>query len=53
MKKLFTFIGSTLGSYAGWWLGSGVGLMTSFLLSVLGLGLGIWFGARCVRYLED
>lgn len=52
MKRLFGVIGSTLGSSFGWWLGSGVGVMTSFMLSMLGLGAGLWLGVRIARHFE-
>jgi len=51
MKKLLGFIGATVGSYAGWWLGSGVGTMTSFMLSMVGTGVGLYAGWRmAARY---
>lgn len=46
MKKLFVFLGSTVGSYIGWWLGEDFGFMTAFILSMVGLGAGMWLGAR-------
>lgn len=46
MRKLFPLFGSIAGGYLGWWLGSSFGLMTAFLLSVTGSGIGIYFGAR-------
>ncbi|WP_337169897.1 hypothetical protein [Gemmatimonas aurantiaca] len=52
MKKLLVFIGSTVFSYGGWWLGSTVGIMTSFILSMLGLGVGMWLGARIAGYFD-
>lgn len=53
MKKVMVFIGATAGGAAGWWLGDFVGLMTAFLLSMLGTGAGMYAGARIVRdYLE-
>ncbi|WP_158514672.1 hypothetical protein [Gemmatimonas phototrophica] len=51
MKKLFVLIGTTAGSSLGWWLGSPFGLYTSFLVSMCGLGFGMWYGARmAARY---
>lgn len=46
MSKLIGFIGATIGSYAGWALGSRFGIMTSFVLSIVGAGLGIYVGRR-------
>lgn len=46
MTKLFGFIGATVGSSLGWWLGQRAGLMTAFLLSTVGAGIGLYFGRR-------
>jgi hypothetical protein len=46
MGKLFSFIGATIGSYAGWFLGAKVGFTTAFMLSMVGTGVGIYFGRR-------
>lgn len=46
MKRLLVLVGSTVGSSIGWWLGANVGIMTAFLLSMVGLGVGMWGGAR-------
>lgn len=46
MKKLLVMLGSTMGSYAGWWLGAPGGIFGSFLVSMIGLGFGMWAGAR-------
>jgi uncharacterized membrane protein YeaQ/YmgE (transglycosylase-associated protein family) len=49
MNKLVGFIGATIGSYAGWALGVRFGMMTAFMLSILGTGLGIYAGRRVVQ----
>lgn len=49
MKKLLILLGTTVGSGIGWWLGDGFGIMTSFILSMVGFGVGMWFGARIAR----
>jgi len=49
MNKLMGFIGATLGSSIGWWLGAKVGLMTAFMVSMIGTGAGIWFGRRAAE----
>ncbi len=46
MKKLLGFLGATVGSGVGWWLGAHVGFMTAFLLSIVGTGAGIYAGYR-------
>lgn len=52
MKKLFALIFSTIGSAAGWWIGAHVGIMTAFMVSMVGVGVGIWGGARLAQRLE-
>ncbi|MFQ5690780.1 MAG: hypothetical protein ACE5HQ_10965 [Gemmatimonadota bacterium] len=46
MSKPFHLIGATVGGGLGWWLGAHVGLMTAYMLGVLGTGLGVYVGAR-------
>lgn len=46
MGKLFSFIGATLGGYAGWAIGSSVGFTTAFMVSVVGTGIGMYYGRR-------
>ena len=50
MLKLYSFIGATVGSYAGWALGATVGFMTAFMVSMVGMGVGIYAGRRVARY---
>lgn len=52
VKKLLVLLVSTVGSYLGWWLGTPGGLFGSFMLSVVGLGVGMWYGARLAKRLE-
>lgn len=40
--KMIKVVASTLGSYAGWWLGAHIGLMTAFLLSIIGTAAGVY-----------
>ncbi len=49
MKKLIVLITSTAGGAAGWWLGARVGIMTAFLVSMVGTGVGIFYGARFAK----
>ena len=46
MNKVFGFVGATVGSTAGWWVGAHVGFMTAFFLSVVGTGAGLYAGRR-------
>ena len=52
MKKLFGFLGATVGGYAGWALGALYGTMTAFIVSMVGTGIGIYAGARIAREFE-
>ena len=49
MTKLLVLIGTTGGSAVGWWLGSFVGIMTAFIVSMVGFGVGMWAGTRLAR----
>ena len=52
MTKLFGGVGSIVGSYLGWWIGSGGGIMTAFIVSMLGTGLGIYAGRRLAAHYD-
>ena len=53
MRKLCIFIGVTVFSWVGWWLGAKFGVMTAFILSGAGSLLGVYVGWRIHRdYLE-
>jgi hypothetical protein len=49
MEKLLVMLVSTVASAAGWWLGAHVGIMTAFMTSIVGLGVGVWGGRRLAR----
>lgn len=49
MIKLLAFIGATIGGYAGWALGALVGPFTAFLVSMIGTGVGMYWGRRIGR----
>jgi hypothetical protein len=46
MSKLLGFVGATLVGALGWWLGSAVGLMTAFIVSTIGTGVGVYLGRK-------
>jgi hypothetical protein len=50
MMKLYGFLGATIGSYAGWYLGAPVGFMTAFSLSMVGTAFGIYAGRRVAQH---
>ncbi|HEY1951982.1 MAG TPA: hypothetical protein VGG76_04190 [Gemmatimonadaceae bacterium] len=52
MGKLFAFIGSTIGGYIGWALGARFGFTTAFMVSMVGTGLGIYYGRRVAQYYD-
>lgn len=49
MTKVIVMITTTIGSAFGWWLGADIGIMTAFMLSMVGFGLGIWGGRRLAQ----
>lgn len=49
LTKILGFFGATLGGALGWWLGDALGVMTAFLLSMVGTGVGMYAGARVAR----
>jgi hypothetical protein len=49
MGKLFAFIVSTVGGYAGWALGATVGLTTAVMVSVVGTGIGLYYGRKIAQ----
>src|SRR5207253_635697 len=44
VSKLFAFLGASLGSAVGWWLGVRGGIMTGFFASMVGVGVGMYAG---------
>lgn len=50
MGKVFSFIGATIGGYAGWAIGAPVGFTTAFMISMVGTGIGIYYGRRVAQY---
>jgi len=52
MNRLFMLVGSSIGSYAGWWLGAHAGVMTAFMLSMVGTGVGLYSGRRIAQNYE-
>ena len=50
MLKLYSFIGATVGSYAGWALGAPIGFTAAFMVSMVGTGVGIYAGRRVAHY---
>jgi hypothetical protein len=52
MTNLLGFMGATLVGSIGWWIGDRVGLMTAFILSMIGTGVGMYAGRRLADHLS-
>jgi hypothetical protein len=50
MNKLLAFVGATIGSAAGWWVGAFVGTMTAFMIGMVGTGAGVYVGHRIGKH---
>jgi len=53
MSKILTLLGATVGGAIGWWLGARIGMMTAFVLSTFGTGVGVYAGRRIAALLPD
>lgn len=53
MTKLLGVIGTTLGAAIGWWAGEHIGTMTAFVLSMVGMGGGLYLGRWVAKNLLD
>jgi hypothetical protein len=49
MEGLLGFLGATLLGGLGWWIGERVGVMTAFMVSMVGTGVGLYLGRRLAR----
>ena len=50
LTKLCSFIGATVLGGIGWWAGERMGMMTAFILSMIGTGFGMYFGVKVARH---
>jgi len=53
MGKFLGMIGAIAGGWFGWWLGAHIGIMTAYLLSVVGMGTGLYLAKRFVLNLFE
>jgi hypothetical protein len=55
VTKLCIFVGTTVGGYAGWYLGEacGLGFGGAFLISGVGSIAGVYGGWKLARKLEE
>ena len=44
--RLLGFAGAFVGSTFGWWLGHAAGVMSAFVASTIGGGIGLYVGRR-------
>ena len=53
--KLLIFLGLTIGSYAGWWLGEQISddFTWAVVLSGVGTFVGAWLGWKLARNIEE
>jgi hypothetical protein len=49
MEKLLGFIGATALGSVGCWAGERMGVMTAFVVSMVGTGVGLYAGRRVAR----
>jgi hypothetical protein len=50
VRKFCTTTITIIFSWIGWWLGDKIGLMTAFILSMIGMGIGIYVGKRLMEF---
>jgi len=53
MSGFFAFVGANLGGWVGWVLGARLGFMSAYLLSVVGMAVGVYTGRRAAAALLD
>ncbi|HEY7027560.1 MAG TPA: hypothetical protein VH438_08150 [Gemmatimonadales bacterium] len=46
MKGIIWLVGGSVGGAVGWWIGAEFGVMTGFILSTVGTGIGVYFAGR-------
>ena len=49
MTKVVVFMGATLGGAVGWWFGVRFGVMTAFIVSIIGTAAGVYGARRWLR----
>ncbi len=49
METVLGVLGATLLGALGWWIGGHIGLMTAFIVSTIGTGIGLYAGRRLAR----
>jgi hypothetical protein len=52
MTRLLAFLGATAGGYAGWALAASMRTFAGFVGSIVGTGVGLYWGRRIGRHYE-
>jgi hypothetical protein len=52
VTKFFAFVGATAGGWAGWALGAPIGPFAAFVVSMIGTGVGMYYGRRVGQHYE-
>jgi hypothetical protein len=52
MSKLFGFIGATIGSYAGWYVGSQINMVMAFIVMIIGTAAGGYYARKMAKNYE-
>lgn len=53
MKKILIIVFISIGVWIGWWIGKHVGIMTAYLLSVVGGAAGLYYVKQFIKsYME-
>jgi hypothetical protein len=53
METVVGLVGATVVGAGGWWLGAHVGVMTAFMLNMVGTGIGLYAGRKVARHYLD
>ena len=48
LEKLIPWFAGMIASYGGWYLGALGGMFLGFMLSIVGFGVGLYFGKKWV-----
>ena len=47
--KMIPWLASVIGSYVGWYVGAKFGMFAAIMLSIVGAGVGLYYGNKWVR----
>ena len=53
MGTFFAIVASSVGGWLGWWIGARVGVMSAYMLSIVGTAGGVYYGRRLYAGLLD